>query len=336
MKTTVISAVVVAAVLCAANPSLASVRANAKGVPAGGGFQLLLKSAGGWAAGGSSVPGAQSGEPSIDATGALPDVDGEYKVRISHAPQGLADLDGLSLIVGKKKIKVAKAFDVDTGDDLTQKLNKSDFDVIDARGRTVEVVFDGKGASRADGPITVAISGRERDSDAFAGIPCAFPSRLNPWNGEEATFSYELNRSFGVIKVDGAFTTADRLDEPSFIIPIRSKDGKPGGYAYGYVRNDYKYLYGAIDFTPDNTRDSGEDFATILINTPQGWREFRVSARDTEWGMQGYAYTDKVHYQHKIYEFRIPLSALGVSAKRPSTLQLRYIAFGAALPFAGR
>jgi len=83
--------------------------------------------------------------------------------------------------------------------------------------------------------------------------------------------------------------------------------GHPNGYTYGWVMNDEDYLYVAMDFTPDNTMDGEKDYAKVYIRTDSGIKEFKASASENKWGKPGFVYTDKVEYQHKVYEFKIPL-----------------------------
>jgi len=40
-------------------------------------------------------------------------------------------------------------------------------------------------------------------------------------------------------------------------------------------------------------------------------REFKVSVPETQWGNATFTYTDKVSYQHKVYDLAIPLKEIG-------------------------
>lgn len=51
------------------------------------------------------------------------------------------------------------------------------------------------------------------------------------------------------------------------------------------------------------------------------------------WGKPSFIYTDKVAYQHKVYEFSIPLSELGVSSgDEDKDLLIAFSAYGTAGP----
>ena len=68
-----------------------------------------------------------------------------------------------------------------------------------------------------------------------------------------------------------------------------------------------------MDFTPDNTMDGVKDYAKVYAKTAEGLKEFKVSVPETGWGSPGFAYTNKASYQHKVYEFKIPFSQLGIT-----------------------
>jgi hypothetical protein len=86
-----------------------------------------------------------------------------------------------------------------------------------------------------------------------------------------------------------------------------------------------------IDFTPDNTMDGDKDYATVYVKTEEGLKEFKVSVPETRWGKAEFSYTDKVPYQHKVYEFTIPIEELGIDEiKKETELQLAFSAYGTA------
>jgi hypothetical protein len=88
-------------------------------------------------------------------------------------------------------------------------------------------------------------------------------------------------------------------------------------------------LYVAIDFTPDNTFDGDADYTKVYVKTNSGVKEFKVSVPETTWGQQFFTYTDKVSYQHKVYEYQIPLASLDIAAGQ-TELQLGFAAYGTA------
>ena len=54
-----------------------------------------------------------------------------------------------------------------------------------------------------------------------------------------------------------------------------------------------------------------------------------MSEAETRWGKTAFTYTDKVPYQHKTYEFKIPLEEIGRPDGREAIeLQLAFAAYG--------
>ena len=57
---------------------------------------------------------------------------------------------------------------------------------------------------------------------------------------------------------------------------------------------------------------------------------------ETKWGNADFTYTDKVPYQHKVYEFAIPLKEIGITdSKNADELKLAFAAYGTAAPPGG-
>jgi hypothetical protein len=288
------------------------------------GFVVLTKGDGGWTEAGRIVCGAGLQERTLDLSARLPDSDGEYKVRIVHPDAWTANVDNLDIIVDGGKLGIVRAYDVDSRRNLFGKLISRDYDVINVQGRTIEIGFERPG--RAGASVRLSMVGREKDPEDASGGACGFPSLLHPEADGEDVFSYRLGTHSGSMRVDGVITPDDGLGTPIFKSLTKPISGHPDGYAYGYLKNDDKYLYGAVDFTSDNTFDGTEDFAALIIKTPRGWRRFTVRIDEQHWGKTGFTYTDKVPYQHRIYEFKIPLARLGCSADGSDVLQVKYLA----------
>ena len=60
--------------------------------------------------------------------------------------------------------------------------------------------------------------------------------------------------------------------------------GHPQGTTYGWVRDDGKTLYVAMDFTSDNTYDGDADYAKVYVKVGNALREFKVSVPEHRWG----------------------------------------------------
>jgi len=288
------------------------------------GFTVLVKGDGGWEEAGRFSYGMGFRERTLDLSGRLPDADGEYKVRISHPDAWMANVDSLGIRADGRDLKVVRAYDVESRQNLFGKLSSRDYDVINAQGRTIEIRFE---RPRDDGAsVRLSMVGREEDPENIPGGPCGYPSLLHPETNGRDVFTYKLGTNNGGIKVDGVFTPEDGLGAPIFKSLTKPMSGHPDGYTYGYLKNDDKYLYGAVDFTSDNTFDGTQDFAALIIKTPRGWRKFTVKVGEQNWGKPGFTYTDKVSYQHKVYEFKIPLERLGLSADDGDVVQIKYLA----------
>ncbi|HAX94138.1 MAG TPA: hypothetical protein DCY25_09395 [Bacteroidales bacterium] len=205
------------------------------------------------------------------------------------------------------------------------KLSKQDFDVIDAYGKSLEVIFNNKSKNK-----TLKLTGRVEDINR--GLPFQFPLKnlCQKIDANAQFYPYRLNSRIGSMKLDG------QLNEVSHELPFFKEyshaiTGHPSNYTYGWVRNDQENLYVAIDFTADNTWDGEKDFAKVYVNTGSGVKEFKVSVPETTRGTPGFTYTNKVGYQHKVYEFRIPLKEIGKENVRGNDeILLAFSAYGTA------
>jgi uncharacterized repeat protein (TIGR01451 family) len=69
----------------------------------------------------------------------------------------------------------------------------------------------------------------------------------------------------------------------------------------------------------------------VHAKTDQGLKEFTLRASEKQWGTADFTYTDKVEYQHKLYNFRIPLEELGIDSSRENEkIKLAFSAYGTA------
>ena len=131
-------------------------------------------------------------------------------------------------------------------------------------------------------------------------------------------------------------TIDGHLDEVSDQMPFfreysRSVTGHPSDYTHGWVWNDDENLYVTMDFTPDNTMDGEKDYAKVYISTKTGIKEYKVSVPETRWGAPGFSYTNMVGYQHKVYEFKIPLAEITEESLRGyDAVLLAFSAYGTA------
>jgi hypothetical protein len=245
---------------------------------------------------------------------------GTEKARIRLVQQGGEAAHVDSIFLGDKT--PAEVKDVANG---LKKLSKKDFDVIDAFGRRIDVIFD-RDAKDKTLKLTARVEGINR------GLPFQFPvsNMFRKMDTSANFYTYKLNSANGTIKIDG------KLDEVAGRLPFFKEyslagTGHPSGFTYGWVRNDDENLYISIDFTPDDTMDGNKDYSKVYVETDNGVKEFRVSVNETKWGKAGFAYTDKVGYQHKVYEFKIPLREfLGTQLEGRDKVLLAFSAYGTA------
>jgi len=302
-------------------PAQAVIRSHAEGLP---GYQVRVSAPEGWTEAGTLRFGLKY-EPK-DLAVEVPSISGEFlAIRLRHLPIGMANLDSLRLVADGREIAPERIYDVADHSDLSKKLSQKDFDVINAQGREIEARFP---ASLVKGAKTLAVRvvGREEDPDHIPGGPCGYPDSLHPAPDLSSMYHYVLGSQPGGLRMDGNLAQEAHLGEPLLKSWTQPISGHPDGYTYGYVKDDGRYLYSAIDFTSDNTYDGFQDFGAVLIQTPQGWKRFQVSVDHTQWGKPGFIYTDKVAYQHKVYEFKIPLADLGV--KKGQQLAMKFEAYG--------
>ena len=244
------------------------------------------------------------------------------------------DLSGFFKGNGKAKIKIVqkggKAAHIDSvllgglapqeikgiSDNLAlRKLSKKDLDVMDAYNKTIELTFPNQGDKKLK--LTARIEGPIKN-----GIPFQFPREnlMKEVKAFSSFYTYQLNNE-------------NKTQEPKLIFKEFSPTGSghPSGFSYGWVRHDSENLYVKIDFTPDNTSDGDKDYAKVFVRTDAGIKEFKVSTKETKWGKPYFTYTDKVSYQHKVYEFAIPFKELGIgSGEKKENIQLAFSAYGTA------
>ena len=245
-------------------------------------------------------------------------------VRVTHTGATAAHVDA-ALLDGAAPLHVYGAAE-ETALAL-HKLAAREYDVVDIEGRTLTLVF----AAQQGG--TLALTARI-EPERITQTPFQFPltNLYQTMTPDAAFYSYEWDSQPGTLTVDGDLAD-EGLGTPFFKEFSQTGTGHPSADTYGWVRNDSDTLYVAIDFVPDNTMDGDKDYTTVYINTPTGLRAFKASVPDQTWGMPGFTYTPRAVYQHKVYEFAIPLIELGLDALAPGDeLPLAFAAYGTAAP----
>ena len=272
-------------------------------------------------------------ERRFDLSEFLPDPDGEYKVRIRQRGLQAAQVDRVSLRTGDESFDgvdhlpvAATLLDAPGDASVLDRVLGVDHEVLDLHEREIELRWDDVGGDAAAAgkalPVTLALVAREEpDLSARHPRPFSYPA--------DDGRSYHLVAGGGAaMQVDGLQTGADGLEAPLFSAWSRPDTGHPAAEVYGYAASDADAVYAALDFTVDNTQDGDRDWGSLLVETPSGWREFRVTASDSTWGAVGFRPTGRAAYRHKYYEFRVPLAEVG--ARPGDTLAVRFQAYGTA------
>jgi len=240
----------------------------------------------------------------------------QARLRIRQAGGGSSHLDAV-LLGGRAPIASSSG--------LLNKLRRRDNDLANASGRGIDLTF------AAAGGRVLALSGRI-ESTVIGTEPLQFPA-ANTFRVPSTSSSFYSYRLSSAAPPKQRFASRAWLDEigrrqPLFEVLSPTGSGHPTGYTYGWVSNDGRNLYVTIDFTPDNTADGDKDYAKVYARGNGQVREFKVSVPERRWGQPHFVYTDKAVYQHKVYDFAIPLSELPAAAG--GSLDLCVAAYGTA------
>jgi len=239
-------------------------------------------------------------------------VAGQNPVRIKLVKEGGGSAQIDSVLLNKNPALRASGIDGDL-----KKLSKDDFDVVDASGKGIELEFNSRG-----GKAVLGLSARIEES-VIAKTPFQYPldNTYKEMGPDSKFYHYRMEKG-------NKGTEKEIFQEYSV-----TGSGHPSGYTYGWARNDDKNLYVKMDFTPDDTMDGDKDYAKVYVKTEKGIKEFKVSVPETRWGNASFIYTDKVAYQHKVYDFAIPLKEIGITdANKADELTLAFAAYGTASP----
>jgi subtilase family serine protease/flagellar hook assembly protein FlgD/squalene cyclase len=254
-------------------------------------------------------------EQQLDLSDYLPDVDGEYKVRIRQIGKEAAHVESVALLSGKRRaipssaVKLEKSMfaslmemisDSPRGEEALASVSHNDYEVLDLFESEIQVEWQDVART---GQVILALNAREEALSKLKTLPFTYAGR------DDSGFPYLLAPN-AAIKVDGDLNADDGFDVPLFKHFSRPGTGHPSATVNGYVGSDNEYLYGALDFTVDNTMDGDLDWASMRVQSAQGWREFRVTEKDNRYGLVNFTRTPAVAFTHKYYEFRIPLSEL--------------------------
>jgi len=189
----------------------------------------------------------------------------------------------------------AGAINVNSNTNILNKIISPEYDVCDGWDSTLEIVWDDVPAN-----ATLIMRAMEEDLGMGHGAPLYYPNILC---GEMLAYTLANDSS---ITVDGVL---GETTEPAFSVFWQPDTAHPDGYTYGWLHSGKDYLYAAVEVTADNTLDE-EDWGALYVMVDGELKEFRILSDDNQWGNSGFQYTPSVVYEHRIYEFQIPLSEI--------------------------
>jgi hypothetical protein len=222
---------------------------------------------------------------------------GQLKLRLVQQGHDAAYID--QVIVQKDGISYLPASAVNIGNstDVLTKILYPEYDVCNGWDSTLQITWD-----NAPENATLVMRAMEEDLGEGHGSPMYYP-----WPWEHRTLSHLLVNDGG-ITVDGVL---EESTAPDFSVFWQPYSPHPAGYTYGWIHCDNEFLYAAVEVTADNTPDA-EDWGALYIIVDGEQKEFRIS-EDQTWGVRGFEYTSSVPYEHRVYEFKIPLSEINAA-----------------------
>lgn len=245
---------------------------------------------------------------------------GETTIKLCRKGGGASQIDAVSL--GEVPPKT-----VSFPENGLRKITQKDFDVINVAERDFEMTFPAE-RKNSRFRLTARVEGETVDE-----VPFEFPleNLYGTVTPQSKFYSYTLDSERGGCVLDGVLKEV-RDRKPLVETRINPSSGHPSGVFYAWVWNDDKNLYSAVDFTSDNTMDDDADYVTVHVNggaVNDGVRSFKVSRDETSWGVAAFTYTGRVPYQHKVYEFSIPLDKAGIGRRgNGGNLELAFTAYG--------
>lgn len=233
---------------------------------------------------------------------------GKLTLRLNAIDNDETQIDQLALEGGK----LLSAKDLNTGQDLRAKLNKSDRDVAEVNGHVVEVVLS---APKGVQELNLILEARSSNNAAIPNTPFRLGAGAvkGARNCENGPISLEA--------VEGASVTLD----PGV---MSSSSGHPSAPMFGHLKVEGDRLKGHLNFGPDN--DPGEDdYASIVAYDAKGKaKEFKVTFADQRYGKArwDYAPAPAASWQHMMFDLDVKLSELPRDSN--GKLALEMLAYG--------
>jgi uncharacterized repeat protein (TIGR01451 family) len=281
----------------------------------GASYSIYVKTSDGWALQEELHLSKYYETASIDLSTVLPDVDGEYKVRIAQQGGIAAHIDYVALSDGTP-LSPTSATCIDDGRDILRKVVSLDNDVAVAWSRTIECAWD----DGSSAPVLLFNANQELYT---IEAPLLTPFVMTP----ELMMPYNIQNN-GIFVGDSVPDTGE-ADFSDYWTPTT---GHPWGYTYLWLRSDGEYMYAIMEITSDNTYDE-TGWGSLYVYANGALQEFRVDTTSREYGVDRFVYTGTVPWQHIVYEFKIPLAEIEASVG--DSIKIGYGSYGTeALPSA--
>jgi hypothetical protein len=216
----------------------------------------------------------------LDLPEAERDPSGELRIRIRQRGREAAHVDAVALRAGGLEVPPVGAVREADATDVLAEVRARDSEVLDLHEAALTLVFE----RVPPGPLRLVLRAREETLTGRNARPFVYPSASDRY------FDVALHPSTPM-RIDGKQTGEDDLGEPLFEERSRPGTGHPAARVSGYAKSDGENLYAALDFTVDNTQDGEKDWAALLVGSGESWREFRVTAQDSRWGIAGFTRT---------------------------------------------
>ena len=295
--------------------------AQSGNVDAKGQFDVSILRNGQWVSIGTLAYGKDISGQTLDVAGLMP---GQVAVSVSYAGDTAAQMDAVKL---SDQAPIAVQGTAEDSALALKKLASIDYDVIDAANRLLTFTFE-----LPAGETPVLTLAARIEPETISKTPFQFPAanQFRKMSPSSSFYPYAFDSRPCRLTVNGDLND-DNLGEPFFKEFTKPTTGHPASYTYGWVCNDAQNLYAAIDFLSDDTMDGDKDYAKVYVNAPNGLHEFQVSVPEQRWGKSGFIYTARAVYQHKAYEFQIPLNEIGLTQAQPGErVELAFAAYGTA------
>ncbi len=174
------------------------------------------------------------------------------------------------------------------GKSIIEKVGGWDNNIIDIHENPVEVKFYLPKAKKYE----LQISANEYQDSK---LPLRSPK-----------YGFATARVFkGTMEIDGVLDEElGPINNPIWWVLI---NGRPQGYTYSWFRSDGEYLYVAIEVTGDST-NVGNEHISLIVEVPRaGFEKYTIAKDENEYGKSGFQYTELVPWEHKVFEFKIPI-----------------------------